>query len=97
MFFIDFGALNVMGNNHTYQVRQRLLVGVTLAYIILSLIIFYASNIFPYTGLFIYLAGSITVVYSILFILLFAQLNIYSKRRVKDQLAEEMARHEERI
>ena len=60
-----------MGNNHTYQVRQRLLVGVTLAYIILSLIIFYASNIFPYTGLFIYLAGSITVVYSILFILLF--------------------------
>ena len=86
-----------MGNNHTYQVRQRLLVGVTLAYIILSLIIFYASNIFPYTGLFIYLAGSITVVYSILFILLFAQLNIYSKRRVKDQLAEEMARHEESL
>ena len=82
VFFIDFGALNVMGNNHTYQVRQRLLVGVTLAYIILSLIIFYASNIFPYTGL---------------FILLFAQLNIYSKRRVKDQLAEEMARHEESL
>ncbi|MFQ7857966.1 MAG: GHKL domain-containing protein, partial [Streptococcus salivarius] len=80
-----------------YQVRQRLLVGVTLAYIVLSLIIFYASNIFPYTGLFIYLAGSITVVYSILFILLFAQLNIYSKRRVKDQLAEEMARHEESL
>ena len=52
VFFIDFGALNVMGNNHTYQVRQRLLVGVTLAYIILSLIIFYASNIFPYSGLF---------------------------------------------
>ena len=45
VFFIDFGALNVMGNNHIYQVRQRLLVGVTLAYIILSLIIFYASNI----------------------------------------------------
>ena len=97
VFFIDFGALNVMGNNHTYQVRQRLLVGVTLAYIILSLIIFYASNIFPYSGLFIYLAGSITIVYSILFILLFAQLNIYSKKRVKDQLTEEMARHEESL
>ena len=82
VFFIDFGALNVMGNNHTYQVRQRLLVGVTLAYIILSLIIFYASNIFPYSGL---------------FILLFAQLNIYSKKRVKDQLTEEMARHEESL
>ncbi|MFR2192394.1 MAG: hypothetical protein ACLS5G_03660 [Streptococcus sp.] len=73
------------------------MVGVTLAYIVLSLIIFYASNIFPYTGLFIYLAGSITIVYSILFILLFAQLNIYSKRRVKNQLAEEMARHEESL
>ena len=69
----------------------------TLAYIILSLIIFYASNIFPYSGLFIYLAGSITIVYSILFILLFAQLNIYSKKRVKDQLTEEMARHEESL
>ena len=97
VFFIDFSALDIMGNNHTYQVRQRLLVGVTLAYIILSLVIFYASNIFPYMGLFIYLAGSITVVYSILFILLFAQLNIYSKRRVKDQLAEEMIRHEESL
>lgn len=97
VFFIDFSALDIMGNNHTYQVRQRLLVGVTLAYIILSLVIFYASNVFPYMGLFIYLAGSITVVYSILFILLFAQLNIYSKRRVKDQLAEEMIRHEESL
>ena len=97
VFFIDFSALDTMGNNHTYQVRQRLLVGVTLAYIILSLVIFYASNVFPYMGLFIYLAGSITVVYSILFILLFAQLNIYSKRRVKDQLAEEMIRHEESL
>lgn len=96
VFFIDFSALDIMGNNHTYQVRQRLLVGVTLAYIILSLVIFYASNVFPYMGLFIYLAGSITVVYS-LFILLFAQLNIYSKRRVKDQLAEEMIRHEESL
>ena len=38
-----------------------------------------------------------TDVYSILFILLFAQLNIYSKRRVKDQLAEEMIRHEESL
>ena len=62
VFFIDFSALDIMGNNHTYQVRQRLLVGVTLAYIILSLVIFYASNVFPYMGLFIYLAGSITVV-----------------------------------
>ena len=97
VFFIDFSALDIMENNHTYQVRQRLLVGVTLAYIILSLVIFYASNVFPYMGLFIYLAGSITVVYSILFILLFAQLNIYSKRRVKDQLAEEMIRHEESL
>ena len=97
VFFIDFSALDIMGDNHTYQVRQRLLVGVTLAYIILSLVIFYASNVFPYMGLFIYLAGSITVVYSILFILLFAQLNIYSKRRVKDQLAEEMIRHEESL
>ena len=97
VFFIDFSALDIMGNNHTYQVRQRLLVGVTLAYIILSLVIFYASNVFPYMRLFIYLAGSITVVYSILFILLFAQLNIYSKRRVKDQLAEEMIRHEESL
>ena len=97
VFFIDFSALDIMGNNHTYQVRERLLVGVTLAYIILSLVIFYASNVFPYMGLFIYLAGSITVVYSILFILLFAQLNIYSKRRVKDQLAEEMIRHEESL
>ena len=97
VFFIDFSALDIMGNNHTYQVRQRLLVGVTLAYIILSLVIFYASNVLPYMGLFIYLAGSITVVYSILFILLFAQLNIYSKRRVKDQLAEEMIRHEESL
>lgn len=97
VFFIDFSALDIMGNNHTYQVRQRLLVGVTLAYIILSLVIFYASNVFPYMGLFIYLAGSITVVYSILFILLFAQLNIYSKRRVKDQLAGEMIRHEESL
>lgn len=97
VFFIDFSALDIMGNNHTYQVRQRLLVGVTLVYIILSLVIFYASNVFPYMGLFIYLAGSITVVYSILFILLFAQLNIYSKRRVKDQLAEEMIRHEESL
>lgn len=97
VFFIDFSALDIMGNNRTYQVRQRLLVGVTLAYIILSLVIFYASNVFPYMGLFIYLAGSITVVYSILFILLFAQLNIYSKRRVKDQLAEEMIRHEESL
>lgn len=97
VFFIDFSALDIMGNNHTYQVRQRLLVGVTLAYIILSLVIFYASNVFPHMGLFIYLAGSITVVYSILFILLFAQLNIYSKRRVKDQLAEEMIRHEESL
>lgn len=97
VFFIDFSALDIMGDNHTYQVRQRLLVGVTLAYIILSLVIFHASNVFPYMGLFIYLAGSITVVYSILFILLFAQLNIYSKRRVKDQLAEEMIRHEESL
>ena len=97
VFFIDFSALDIMGNNHTYQVRERLLVGVTLAYIILSLVIFYASNVFPYMGLFIYLAGSITVVYSILFILLFAQLNIYSKGRVKDQLAEEMIRHEESL
>lgn len=97
VFFIDFSALDIMGNNHTYQVRERLLVGVTLAYIILSLVIFYASNVFPYMGLFIYLAGSITVVYSILFILLFDQLNIYSKRRVKDQLAEEMIRHEESL
>lgn len=97
VFFIDFSALDIMGNNHTYQVRQRLLVGVTLAYIILSLVIFYASNVFPYMGLFIYLAGSITVVYSILFILLFAQLNIYSKRRVKDQLAGEMIRQEESL
>jgi len=49
VFFIDFGALNVMGNNHTYQVRQRLLVGVTLAYIILSLIILtYLQVIFKY-------------------------------------------------
>ena len=93
----DTPVLIALSYLFTYQVRQRLLVGVTLAYIVLSLIIFYASNIFPYTGLFIYLAGSITIVYFILFILLFAQLNIYSKRRVKNQLAEEMARHEESL
>ena len=28
--FIDFSALDIMGNNHTYQVRQRLLVSMIL-------------------------------------------------------------------
>ncbi len=61
----------MLWNNHTYQVRQRLLVGVTLAYIILSLIILLpVTSFLTQASLF---AGSITVIYSILFILLFAQ------------------------
>lgn len=97
IFFIDFSALNDLGYSARYEIRQRFLILVTIAYIILSLIIFYASNFFPYTGLFVYLAGIVTVIYSLIFVLLFAQLNIYSKRRVKDQLAEEMRRHEESL
>lgn len=97
VFIIDFNALNEVGDSANYDLRQQFLVGVTLAYIILSLLIFYASNFYPYVGLFIYLAGVVTIVYATVFILLFAQLNIYSKRRIKNQLAEEMRRHEDSL
>lgn len=97
IFFIDFSALNEMEHNPTYQMHQRLLVCVTVAYLILSLSLFYASNLFPYMGLFIYLAGGITVIYALIFTLLFAQLNAYSKKRLKNQLIDEMRRHEESL
>lgn len=97
IFFIDFSALSKMENNVIYQLRQRFMTTITVAYILVSVAIFYASSAYPYTGLFVYLAGIVTIVYAVLFIYLFVQLNAYSKNQVKDQLAEEMRRHEESL